>query len=243
MVLHSGLSPGLNKSDYYSKMRSSVFSKHKKSREKLYRTGKASHSNAPREDRESSYTSKILEKRRRALQKNLSAQKLKAHKKSASYKRSASKVDESSLLVGYSKHNIYPKINGKKRRLVKESNSAYHNVVSRTNLSRLNQSQSSNNLNFFSKKKFEENSKMLESIKKGYGKGFHKSKAFLMSSENFINFKKRRNIAERSPLQKTAKSSAKKYSRERTGPKARKVNRSLHSKNKNSMSNKVGDSR
>lgn len=236
MVLSSGV--GLNKSDYYSKMRNSIFNKHKKSRDKLHRTGKA-HSNAPREERDASYTSKILEKRRRALQKNLSAQKLKSQKKNVSFKRSASKVDESSLLMGYSRHNIYPKIQGKKRRYIKESNSSYNNVVSR-NLSRLNQSQSSNNLNFLGRKKFEENSKMLESIKKGYSKGFHKSKAFLMTSENFINFKKRKNVLERSPMQKSGKSS-KKYSRERVQPKSRKVNRSLHAKGKHSGQSKVRD--
>jgi len=241
-IISSAINPSLNKSDYYSKMRNSIFNKHKKSRDKSLKNTKTS-SNILKEDRDFNYTSKILEKRRRALQKNLSAQKLgkSTHsrlKKNISFnKKPPSKVDDSSLLMGYSKKHIYPKIHGKKNRFLKESNSSYHNMISRGKLSKMNQSQSSNNLNFLSKKKFEESSKMYESIKKGYSKGFHKSKAFLMTSENFINFKKRKNIIQRSPAQRARKTSSKKHSKDKL--KNRKINRSLQYKQKNSFANKV----
>ena len=244
MLLNSSMKPALNKSDYYSKMRNSIFNKHKKSREKTKKSLKAG-SQILKEDKDFNYTSKILEKRRRALQKNLSAQKLQKSnhsrlKKNISFSRKPLvKMDDNSLLVGYSKQHIYPKIQGKKTTFMKESNSSYHNVISNGKISRMNQSQSSNNINFLSKKKFEETSKMYESIKKGYSKGFHKSKAFLMTSENFINFKKRKNLIHRSPAQKSRKTSSKKYSKDKLH-KNRKINRSLQYKQKNSFTNKVG---
>jgi hypothetical protein len=237
------MNPALNKSDYYSKMRNSIFNKHKKSREKSKKIAKSG-INILKDDRDLNYTSKILEKRRRALQKNLSAQKLQKSgnsrlKKNISFNRKpSSKIEDSSLLGGLSKPHVYPKIQGKKTKFLKESNSSYHNVISRGKMSKINQSQSSNNLNFLSKKKFEETSKMYESIKKGYSKGFHKSKAFLMTSENFINFKKRKNLIQRSPAQKSRKTSSKKYSKDKIN-KNRKINRSLQYKQKNSFSNKV----
>lgn len=245
-ILNSNLNPTLNKSDYYSKMRNSIFNKHKKSRDKSFKLKqKPSHSQLGKEDKDASYTSKILEKRRRALQKNLSAQKLdksyrsKTKKNSSLNRKNLSKLDDNSILPGYTKHQVYPRIYGKKRKGLKESNSSYNNILPRNNLSKISQSQSSNNLKFLSKKKFEENSKMFESIKKGYSKGFHKSKAFLITSENFINFKRRKNIHRRSPAKKQNKSSSKKHSKDRLQGKSRKINRSLQYKQKASFSNKV----
>ena len=240
-VLNSAVNPSLNKSEYYSKMRNSIFNKHKKSQDKFYKqVGKSSQTTLAKDERDSSYTSKILEKRRKALQKNLSAQKLEKTSQSRTKKnvslsrKNWAKEESSSFLAG----QIYPKIQ-KKRKLPKETSSSYNHLVPKNSLSKLNQSYSSNNLTFLAKKKFEENPKVYEGIKKSYSKGFHKSKAFLVTSENFLNFKRRKNILQRSPNQKPNKSSSKKYAKDRLQEKNRKINRSLQYKQKNSFSNKV----
>ena len=246
MFLNSNLSPGLNKSDYYSKMRNSIFNKHKKSRDKSFKNiSKINQTQIGKEDRDLNYTTKILEKRRRALQKNLSAQKLEKSsrsklKKNVSLNRkNQSRLDDNSILTGLVKHQMYPKINGKKRRCFKNTSSLYNNMIQKNNLSKFTQSQSSNNLKFLSKKKFEDNSKIYESLKKEYSKGFHKSKGFLVTSENFINFKKRKNIRKRSGSKKQKKSSSKNYQKDRILDKTRKINHSLQYRQKPSFSNKV----
>jgi hypothetical protein len=244
MVLHSTINPSLTKSEYYSKMRNSIFNKHKKSYEKFQKNPiRSNKSLAHKEDNEQSYTSKILEKRRKALQKNLSAQKLdrssnlRVKKNISLNKKNFQKGDESSLMMGYSSSQGYPKIHEKKKRMLKETNSSYTNMLPRNGFSYSNHTKSSNNLNFLSKKKFEESSKMYESIKKSYSKGLQKSKGFLLTSENFMKYKKRKNILNRSPAK--IKSSSKKYAKDRLIEKNRKVNRSLQHKQKNSYSNKV----
>lgn len=244
MVLHSTINPNVSKSEYYSKMRNSIFNKHKKSYEKFQKNPKHSNKSlAQNENIEKSYTSKILEKRRKALQKNLSAHKLdkssnlRVKKNISLNKKNFPKAEESSLMMGYSSSQGYPKIHEKKKRMFKESNSSYNNMLSRNGFSYTNQTKSSNNLNFLSKKKFEESSKIYESIKKSYSKGLQKNKGFLLTSENFMNYKKRKNILNRSPAK--IKSSSKKYAKDRLMEKNRKVNRSLQYKQKNSYSNKV----
>lgn len=241
LLFNSTVNPGLAKSDYYSKMRNSIFNKHKKSHDKLSRYEKKP-GKAEAGGEGKTYTSKILEKRRRALQKNLSAQKLdrsgaaRVKKNISLTRKQFGHAGEKSLLA--TSQHIYPRIHEKKRRAGQEFNSSYNHLLPRSGFSHLNQSKSSNNINFLGKKKFEESSKMYQSIKKSYSKGIQKGKRLVMTSDNFMNFKKPKNVVKRSP--NPSKSSSKKYSRERLQDKNRQVNRSLQYKQKNSLSNKVG---
>lgn len=132
--------------------------------------------------REESYASKLLDKRRKMLQKNFSVQKLertsnsKTKKNTSLHKRRYGQLlENSSLIPGNSKYP-YPRITGKRKKSAKEQTSLFQNLIAGKRIAQMNQSQSSNVLTNLVTRKKNNKSSIVPNMKNTYSSTFYRSK-------------------------------------------------------------------
>ena len=186
-----------------------------------------------------------LQKRKKINDKILSAKKfeknsnLKSRKTSSKHKKKSLSTIDNPVNYGTKKRMPYPRIPAKRKRSSKKEYSDNKNYVSKKTMTNLSQSQSSNNLTVFHQKKVNPSLNASTKVKNTYSSGFNKSKAFLIPSENLINFRKRKGISSKLTKPMIMNSNEKNnYNAEKGMMKYRKVNQSLQNM-KNSYSSKV----
>lgn len=186
-----------------------------------------------------------LQKRKKINDKILSAKKfektsnMKSRKTSSKYKKKSLSTIDNPVNYGTKKRIPYPRIPAKRKRSSKKEYSENKNYGSKKTMTNLSQSQSSNNLTVFHQKKVNPSLNASTKVKNTYSSGFNKSKAFLIPSENLINFRKRKGISSKMTEPMIMNSNEKNnYNAEKGMMKYRKVNQSLQNM-KNSYSSKV----
>ena len=222
---------------------------HSNYKKSLKRCNNTSPSVSFKEDYENSYNSKILERKIKKIEKNLSIQKFeknnnypKLRKNSSVNSNKISSIIEHSPAFFGQIRSSFSKGSVKAKKSSKNIKLYLNNSNTKNHVSNISNSQSSNQLNYINLKKINEVSGTAMILGNTYSLSFNKQTNSIVPSENFINFRKRKGICDKKTKNENIVSHENnQINYTRYIQKRQKINKSLQNLNKKSFSNKVSE--